>query len=457
MSKIKSSPVLNMTEGRPMSLLLRFAVPLFIGNLLQQLYNLADTAIAGHLLGDTALAQIGATSTLCTLITNFAFGMNNGLALSVSRNFGAGDEKRMKSSVAWMVTLSLAVALLMMSGFLLLETPLLRAMQVPSSVFDGAVQYLTVILAAIPFTMCYNLESGLLQSVGNSITPLCFLLFSSVLNVVLDLLFMGPFGMGIRGAAIATAASQAISAVLGLAYIILRYPILRFSGRDFRVRPRYVLDMLWTGFSMGLMSALYNIGSVLLQSSINALGNVYIAAQVASRRIAELFYIPGVALGTGVATFASQNYGAGKRSRILSGIKNAILLYLLWWLLALAFVFTLAPAAVRFVTGTSEAEIVSSSVLYLRISIPMIPPMAVLTVVRNALQGMRHSVAPLISSSLELIGKALFAAFLVPVYGYFAVCVCEPIIWVICFVFIVAAAFCFRKDFRNSSLPQSIR
>lgn len=448
--KKSTSHVLNMTCGKPMSLLLRFAVPLFIGNLLQQLYNLADTAIAGHILGDTALAQIGASSALCSLITNFAFGMNNGLALSVSSSFGAGDEKRMRSSVAWMSVLSLTTAFLMLTLFLLFERPLLTAMQVQSGILNGAMEYLTVILLAIPFTMCYNLESGLLQAVGNSTTPLLFLMFSSILNVFLDLLCMGPLGMGIRGAAIATAASQAISSVLGLAYIILKYPILRFQKKDFSISLRYVRGMLWAGISMGLMSALYNIGSVLLQSSINALGNVYIAAQVASRRLAELFYTPGVALGTGVATYASQNYGAGKRSRIFSGIKSALLIYLVWWLLAMVFVIFFAPAAVRFVTGTAEAEIIRSSVLYLRISIPMVPPMAVLTIVRNALQGMRHSVAPLISSGLELIGKALFAALLVPVYGYLAVCLCEPIIWVVCFVFILAAAFVFRRDFLDS-------
>ncbi len=449
--KKASSPVLNMTSGKPLSLLLRFAVPLFAGNLLQQLYNLADTAIAGHLLGDTALAQIGASSALCSLITNFAFGMNNGLALSVSSAFGAGDEKRMRSSVAWMTVLSLSAAFLMLFLFLLFERPLLTAMQIQDNILGGAMAYLTVILLAIPFTMCYNLESGLLQSVGNSITPLLFLLFSSILNVFLDLLCMGPLGMGVRGAAIATAMSQAISAVLGLAYIILKYPILRFKRTDFRISLHYVQGMLWAGISMGLMSALYNIGSVLLQSAINALGNVYIAAQVASRRLAELFYTPGVALGTGVATYASQNYGAGKRSRIFSGIKSALLIYFAWWLLALVFVIFFVPAAVRFVTGTTEAEIIRSSVLYLRISIPMVPPMAVLTIVRNALQGMRHSVAPLISSGIELIGKALFAAFLVPVYGYLAVCLCEPVIWVVCFIFIVVAAFMFRRDFRDVS------
>lgn len=454
--KKATSHILNMTNGNPMSLLLRFAVPLFAGNLLQQLYNLADTAIAGHLLGDTALAQIGASSALCSLITNFAFGMNNGLALSVSSAFGADDDKRMRSSIAWMTLLSLSAAFLMLSLFLLFERPLLTAMQVQESILNGAMEYLTVILLAIPFTMCYNLESGLLQSVGNSITPLLFLLFSSILNVFLDLLCMGPLHMGIRGAAIATAASQAISSILGLAYIIRKYPILRFKKADFRISLRYVQGMLWAGISMGMMSALYNIGSVLLQSSINALGNVYIAAQVASRRLAELFYTPGVALGTGVATYASQNHGAGKRSRIVAGIKSALLIYFVWWLLALGFVIFFAPAAVRLVTGTAQTEIIRSSVLYLRISIPMVPPMAVLTIVRNALQGMRHSVAPLISSGLELIGKALFAAFLVPVYGYLAVCLCEPIIWVVCFVFIMAAAFCFRSDFQDAPCSQSL-
>ena len=181
---------LDMTKGSPMKLLFTFALPLFLGNLLQQFYNLADTSIAGHLLGDAALAQIGATSALYSLITNFAFGLNNGLALNVSRSFGAGDKKEMKRSVCWMVTLAFISALVMTVGFLMFRKPLLTVMQTPEDVLDGALSYFTVILAGIPLTMAYNLESALLQSMGNSVTPLGFLLFSSILNVILDFFFI---------------------------------------------------------------------------------------------------------------------------------------------------------------------------------------------------------------------------------------------------------------------------
>ena len=220
MEKTKEARVLDMTGGNSFRLLLVFAMPLFMGNLLQQLYNLADTAIAGHLLGDSALAQIGVTSALYSLLTNFAFGMNNGLALSVSRSFGAGNQKRLRQSVCWMTILSTSFAFLMMILFLLLRSPILVAMQVPEDTLQPALQYFTIILLGIPFTMAYNMESAMLQSVGNSIAPLFFLLASSILNVILDILFMGPFHFGIRGAAAATILSQAVSALLAFILIL---------------------------------------------------------------------------------------------------------------------------------------------------------------------------------------------------------------------------------------------
>ena len=215
----EKSRVLDMTKGKPFQLVLKFALPLFFGNLLQQFYNLADTSIAGHLLGDDALAQIGAVTALYSLITNFAFGMNNGLALSVSRYFGAGDEKRMKRSVAWMTILSMSISVILMVAFLIWQEPLLKILQVPEETMAGAMQYLTVILIGIPLTMLYNMESAMLQAVGNSVTPLLFLLFSSVLNVILDVVFMGPLAMGIRGAAIATVLAQGVSALLAFLLI----------------------------------------------------------------------------------------------------------------------------------------------------------------------------------------------------------------------------------------------
>ncbi|MFQ7695206.1 MAG: MATE family efflux transporter [Christensenellales bacterium] len=199
---------LDMTVGSPARLLLRFSLPLFVGNLFQQVYNLADTAIAGHLLGDAALSQIGATAALYSLITTLAFGLNSGFALSVSRHFGANDRKRMEQSVCWMVTLSALCAAVMTAVFLLSRFALADAMQIPADTREGALAYLTVILAGIPLTMAYNLESSLMQSVGNSITPLLFLVFSSILNIALDLLFMGPLGLGVGRSASAWAARR---------------------------------------------------------------------------------------------------------------------------------------------------------------------------------------------------------------------------------------------------------
>lgn len=445
----KKNQTMDMTKGKPAQLLLRFSMPLFLGNLLQQFYNLADTSIAGNLLGDGALAQIGATAALYSLITNFAFGMNNGLALGVSRNFGAGDRAGVKKSVCWMTCLSCLCAAVLTVAFLIFRRGLLEVMQIPDDVMDGALRYLTIILAGIPLTMIYNLEASLLQAVGNSVMPLVFLLFSSVLNVGLDFLFMGPLGLGVQGAAGATVLAQGISAVFGLMYIVKYYPELRFGRQECRTESGFVLQMFWSGLSMGLMSAIYNIGSVVLQSSINALGSVYIAAQVGGRRLAELFYTPGLALGTSTAIYSSQNHGAGQGKRICRGMFTAIFLYGIWWLVALTFTFTLAPAAVRLLTGSTNPDVISNGLLYLQISIPMVPPMAVLVIIRNALQGMQHLTAPLVCSTLELIGKVIFAIWIVPVYGYIAVCACEPVTWVICCVFIVAAVMVYRKEFKT--------
>lgn len=454
MTTAHKSRVLDMTRGDPFRLVLQFSLPLFCSNLLQQVYNLTDTALAGHLLGSDALAEIGATAALYGLIMNFAFGMNNGLALTVSRCFGAGEQEGIRRAVGWMVTLSAAVSIVLTTVSLLGRGALLQVLQVPAEVWDGAAAYLTVILLGIPLTMLYNMEAALLRAVGNSVTPLLFLLFSSVLNVGLDAAFMGPLGMGVRGAAVATVLAQGISAVLGAVYLVRSYPELHFAPAHLKKSARRaVMNMFWAGMSMGLMSAIYNLGSVALQSSINALGSVYITAQTAARRMAEMYFIPGGALGISVATFSSQNLGAGRRSRIGQSVRAALEIYFVWWLFVLAFTFLLGEPVLRLITGSSDARIISNAMLYLKISVPIIPPMAVLVILRNMLQGIRHTVEPLLASALELIGKVIFAVWLVPVWGYRAVCFCEPTTWIICFVFILLAVWRCRSDLQDACPP----
>lgn len=446
----RKNPVLDMTKGSTFRNLLRFSLPLFWGNLLQQFYNLADTAIAGHLLGDMALAQIGSTAALYSLVTNIAFGLNNGYALSVSRAFGEGNQEKVRRSVRCMVILSVSAGMVMAVAFLLFLKPLSEILQIPKNCMDGAVAYLSVILTGIPFTMAYNMEAALLQAVGNSKIPLWLLLSSSILNVVLDYLFMGTFHMGVRGAAIATILAQGICAGVGLFYILHFYSFFS-SSEKVKLTFEFAIEMFWMGLSMALMSAIYNIGSVVLQGSINALGEIYIAAQVGARRLAEFFYTPGLAIGTAAATFAGQNYGAGRKDRIRKGTAAAILLYGIWWLFALFVTFAFADKVVRLITGSRNPEVIRAAVLYLKISIPMIPPMAVLVILRNVLQGMKYSVAPLFCSGMELAGKILFAVYVVPRYGYTAVCICEPVTWVICFLFItVVAVGVWKKEIKSS-------
>ena len=454
MTTAHKSRVLDMTRGDPFRLVLQFSLPLFCSNMLQQGYTLPDTALAGELRRCAALARIGATAALYGLIMNFAFGMNNGLALTVSRCFGAGEREGIRRAVGWMVTLSAAVSIVLTTVSLLGRGALLQVLQVPAEVWDGAAAYLTVILLGIPLTMLYNMEAALLRAVGNSVTPLLFLLFSSVLNVGLDAAFMGPLGMGVRGAAVATVLAQGISAVLGAVYLVRSYPELHFAPAHLKKSARRaVMNMFWAGMSMGLMSAIYNLGSVALQSSINALGSVYITAQTAARRMAEMYFIPGGALGIGVATFSSQNLGAGRRSRIWQSVRAALKIYFVWWLFVLAFTFLLGEPVLRLITGSSDARIISNAMLYLKISVPIIPPMAVLVILRNMLQGIRHTVEPLLASALELIGKVIFAVWLVPAWGYRAVCFCEPTTWIICFVFILLAVWRCRSDLQDACPP----
>lgn len=340
------------------------------------------------------------------------------------------------------------VSIVLMSIFLLCKEPLLILLQVPEETMAGAMEYLTIILIGIPFTMAYNMEAAMLQAVGNSMTPLLFLLFSSVLNISLDYVFMALLAMGIGGAAFATVLSQGVSAFLAFILIWRNYPLLHFKRNDYQVEKKFVLEMVVAGFSMALMSAIYNIGSVILQGSINALGNLYITAQVGARRLAELFHTPGLALGTSVATYTSQNMGGGNRNRIKKGVWSAFFLFAVWWIFSMVFVTFFVEDAVRLVTGSSNADVIYNTALYLRISFPLIPTMAVIIILRNMLQGMNHLMMPLVCSSLELIGKVIFAIWVVPAYGYFAVCLCEPVTWVVCCIFVLICAFLCRKELR---------
>lgn len=440
----------DMTKGSPTRLILQFAIPLLIGNLFQLVYSLTDTRIVGSFLGETALAAVGATNSLNSLMIGFLMGMTNGFAIVVARFFGAGDNKSMKKSIAGTVVLSagtVAVLTVLTVAFL---KPLLQLLNTPDNLLEQSASYFRIILLGMMVTVFYDACAAVLRAVGDSITPLIFLVISTGFNVGLDLLFICVFDWGVPSAAIATVLAQAISVLMCLFYIGKKYPKLMLSREDFSrfFRDRHVMGWMYsTGLSMGFMLSLVNIGSVVLQSAINTFGANIIVAHTAARKLTELFMMPFSVLATTMATYCSQNLGAGQMARIKTGIWRALLLSWAWCGIVIVISYTVVPSLIYMVTGSTTPEIIQTATKYLHINSLFYFVTVMISVLRNSLQGMGDMITPLVSSSLELIGKVLIVILLVPRMAYMGVIVSEPIIWFIMVIPLIAQVL-FGKTFR---------
>lgn len=440
----------DMTKGSPSKLILQFAVPLLIGNLFQLVYSLTDTRIVGSFLGETALAAVGATNSLNSLMIGFLMGMTNGFAIVVARFFGAGDHRNMKKSIAGTVFLSaITVAALTVLTVLFL-TPLLRLLNTPEDLLAQSAAYFRIILLGMMVTVFYDACAAVLRAVGDSITPLLFLIVSTAFNVGLDLLFICVFDWGVPSAAIATVMAQAISVLMCLLYISKKYPQLMLSREDFNrfFHDRHTIGWMYsTGLSMGFMLSLVNIGSVVLQSAINTFGANIIVAHTAARKLTEVFMMPFSVLSTTMATYCSQNLGAGQIARIKTGIWRSLLLSWAWCVIAIVISYTVVPSLIYMVTGSTTPEIIQTATRYLHINSLFYFVTVVISVLRNSLQGMGDMITPLISSAIELVGKVLIVIVLVPRMAYMGVIVSEPIIWFIMVIPLIVQVL-FGKTFR---------
>lgn len=421
-----------MTTGDPVRLILAFAVPLLIGNLFQQFYSMVDTAVVGHCLGDTAIAAIGATSSLYSLIINFANGLNNGYGIVVTQRFGAHDEKQLKSAIAGMLTLNLAVALVLTGLSLTFLRPLMRFLNTPADIFEQSYSYISVIFCGIVTTLGYNMFASILRAVGNSRSPLYFLILSSLLNIGMDLLFVAVFHMGVRGAAIATVIAQAISAVLCGLYVLKNYRDLLPEKADFRIPAAMLKTLFSTGIAMALMSCVVDMGNVIFSRANNLLGETYITAHASARKLLNMMIQPQATISVANSTFVGQNWGAGKFHRIRATLKKVLGLEVLWSVIAVAIIYIFGGGLVQLTTGTRDAAVIESAVLSLRIHFAAFPVLGVLFAMRTALQAMGHKAAPVFSSCIELALKILSASFLIPNLGFLGTCMTEPIIW--CFM-----------------------
>lgn len=420
----------DLTQGKPMKLLILFAIPLLLGNVFQQLYNLADTRIVGQVLGEEAFASVGATSSLNTAVIGFLNGLTTGFGLVTARFFGAKDAEKVKQTVAATLVLGFATAAVLTLGSLLFLDPLLSAINVGSDIYDNAKSYIGVILAGMAITMCYNIAAALMRAVGDTVMPLIFLIVSAIANIGLDLLFICVFKAGVAGAAYATLISQGISVILCIYYIFTRHTELLPSRRHFRFPRSLAGDMYIQGAAMGLMYSLVNIGSLVMQGSINNFGTETIASHAASRKISEIFMTPFSVFGAAAANFAGQNYGAGKYDRVRRGFYDATLLSWIWAVISILSSYLLAPVFIRLITGMDNQYIIDLSSRYLRFNTPFYFVLGVVIVFRNALQGVGKKLFPVVSSAVELAGKLLVSMLLAPAIGYTGIMISEPVVWI---------------------------
>ena len=433
----RKAVVLDMTKGNAVRMILTFAIPLLIGNIFQQVYSMVDTMVAGYCLGDQAIAAIGATSSLYGLVIDLAWGLNSGFALIVTQAFGAHEQGKIRKSIGHMMVLDGMIAAVLTILALIFLPALMRLMNTPDGIFDQAYSYMIVIFAGLPATLCYNMFAGILRSFGNSRTPLYFLIFSSLLNIALDLLFVAVFHMGVGGAALATVVAQAVSGVLAGIYVYRNYRDMLPAKEDFRLEKELTKEMLATGGAMGFMYSVVDLGSVVFQGAANALGEMYIAAHTAARRIINILMQPLSSIMHASGTFVGQNWGAKQKQRIRDTLKKIMGMEIAWGLFSCLIVYLFGRAIIWFVTGTHSEEILDNAVMSLRIHFPFFPVLGVLLAMRVSMQSMGQKTAPVVSSVIELLMKILSVLWMIPSFGFVGVCVTEPVTWVIMTVFLI--------------------
>lgn len=421
----------DLTHGKPAKIILYFALPILIGNLFNLAYNLADTRIVGTYLGNDALAAVGSISTLNDLLVGFVVGLANGFAVIMAQYFGSGDRNKSRKVFALSILMGLIVTAVIVAGSFIFMGGLLEWMNVMDEHREAATAYITVIIAGLFFSIIYNVLAGNLRAIGDAYTPLIFLVLSAVLNVALDILCVKYLGMGVKGAAVATVASQAVSVILCFIYTWKKYPFLHFRIKDFVPEGVIVMHMIESGMSMGLMSCLVSFGTLSLQTAINTLGTNTIVAHAATRKLTNLYMLPFSVLGTTMATYSGQNYGAGRYDRIRSGLKVSLSCSYIWCLIVLVASYTICPYLIVAITDTSIQEVIDTACLYQRFDTCFYVLVPTITILRNSLQGIGDHVTPIISSGLELVGKVLIALLLTPVIGYWGIIISEPIVWAV--------------------------
>ena len=434
----------EMTAGPALPLIFNFTMPLLLGNLLQQTYSLVDAAIVGKFLGINALAAVGASSSVIFLILGFCNGCSCGFGIPVAQKFR--DYVMMRRYVAVSLQLSLVMSVMIALITSIYCADILRIMRTPENIFEGAYAYLLVTFIGVPCTFLYNLLSSIIRALGDSKTPFWFLLFSTILNIILDLFCILVLKWGVLGAAIATVFSQGISALLCYVYMYRHFQILKGEAKEHKFQLHLARTLLNIGVPMGLQFSITAIGSIMLQSANNALGTACVAAFTSAMRIKMFFICPFESLGIAMATYCGQNYGAGKPKRIWQGIKASGVMMLIYALLTFVVLMVGARTLALLFVDTTELEILKNTELFLHVSAYFFPFLGLLCILRYTIQGAGYTNLAMLSGVSEMIARTLVSIYAVPVYGYIAVCFGDPTAWLAADLFLIPAfIYVYRK------------
>ncbi|MBO6164964.1 MAG: MATE family efflux transporter [Eubacterium sp.] len=421
----------NMTEGNPAKLIILFTIPLICGNILQQLYNIGDGKIVSEYIDELAFAAVGMTAVVSNTLNGLIGGFTQGFGILIANSFGAKDMNRLRRSVAGSIILTIFLVIVLTTLGMLFIKPILITLNTPEEILPQALSYVRIIIGGIIFTATYNLNANMLRALGDSKTPLFFLIMSVILNLGLDYIFVRILNMGINGAAYATVISQTICSASCLIYTFKRFRNIIPLKEDWKEAFNELSELFTTGLSMGLMGCIVNIGTIILQGAINSLGSEIMAAHVAGRRVLDLLMIMIFTFGFSMTTYVSQNMGAGRLDRVKQGVKAATLTVTAISITLVLICLIISRPAVTWIASTDNMNIIDNGVMYCRTGVYFFVALGPLFVLRCTLQGMGHKIIPLYSSVMELTIKVLSASILVPAIGYLGVALTEPISWVL--------------------------
>ena len=420
----------DMTVGSPAKLIIQFMIPMCLGNVFQQFYNIADSIIAGQFLGVNALAAIGSTGSLMFFVTGWLQGLTSGFAILVSQWFGAKDMKRMRHYVAMSVYLTFAFALVMTIGFEFANEPILRLMNSPENLMKDIKGYMAVIYGGLIVTAAYNALAAILRALGDSKSPLYFLIISAIINVILDIVFIVNFGMGVEGCGYATVIAQAISALLCLVYIAKKFPILRLREEDFRISWQSMGRLLALGIPMGLQFSITALGVIIVQGAINVYGAVHMAGFSAAGKIQNIICTVFVSFGATIATYVGQNRGAGNMERVKKGVYLTQVMILVCSVVIMAVILLLGKYMILIFIDPSETEVLKVAQTYFKAVAWAYPFLGSIYLYRNALQGLGFGLVPMLGGVFELVARAAIVFAIAGNGNFFQVCLSDPAAWI---------------------------